>query len=605
MEGPTKVVVIGLGLAGSACAASLDSIAKTTPISVTIVDVRETSISKYAGCRAAALGESYAYRVTIPNKAILRPSTGKVIHKLVTEIRHEVKEVVFSDRTSIKYDILICASGARNVSPCEPPLEATTFQKQVAYFEVTSSKIKESQHITVLGSGAVGTELAGEIQSAYPDKTVAILSPGPVLVDGMRHPPPKKFYDRVEKITKKMGMDLYLDQRPVNMRLTEFEGNSYLKGRREILTDNGTKFETDLVLLCTGKRLNNTFYPPDWLDENGHIEVKGNLQTVFDDSVFAIGDINNVDETKQGYFAQKQARVCAKNIEALLKNRKMKEYKPLTVTQILIPLGRNIGVSYLGGVILGSIITSRIKGKDLMIKDHWALYKVKNLLINENDSTWLATASRTYAAANRAKTSSGLFNGIAMPTLRKKKGTGSRKQSKSRGSVFKPGGFAQSISSTGLTLLKRHPKENDEVGLAKAGSSSGLLQQENTNQPDYLQPGLQALEQYREQAVSGKIMDEEDDEEEDVFGTFKETDQNNRSGVGFGAAGFSAPAPGSGSGFGLGAAGHSAPASAFGSHRRIGDTRNFGKKSENKSDRRTDSPPSSRRGRKGESPYSG
>src|SRR5690606_7790396 len=111
---------------------------------------------------------------------------------------------------------------------------------------------------------------------------------------------------------------------------------------------------------------------------------KETLQLNDHDEVFAIGDINNVFENKQGYTAQKQGRIVARNIELLCRLKsKLKTYKPVSYTQLLIPMGRDLGVSYLNKIVLGSTFTSTIKGKGLFVKEHWKLYGQKRKLVKE------------------------------------------------------------------------------------------------------------------------------------------------------------------------------------------------------------------------------
>ena len=107
-----RVCILGAGYAGAACASYLERTLKTRnllKIKLTVIDQRKGSVHKYAGCRAAALGNSFAYRAVIPNANLV--SGGNVINKSVRFV--DDNKVIFDDSSELAFDYLVCATGGR------------------------------------------------------------------------------------------------------------------------------------------------------------------------------------------------------------------------------------------------------------------------------------------------------------------------------------------------------------------------------------------------------------------------------------------------------------------------------------------------------------
>eukprot|EP00510_Aplanochytrium_minuta_P004270 CAMPEP_0184012840 /NCGR_PEP_ID=MMETSP0954-20121128/4667_1 /TAXON_ID=627963 /ORGANISM="Aplanochytrium sp, Strain PBS07" /LENGTH=688 /DNA_ID=CAMNT_0026292935 /DNA_START=101 /DNA_END=2167 /DNA_ORIENTATION=+ len=395
--GKPNIVILGAGYAGVHCAKKLVKTTKAKDCNIILIETRHASVHKFAGARAVVKGDRFAYRVAIPNLAVIPEGRGTVLHRKIVRVDPQNKSVVTDGGENIPYDILVCATGARSVSPCEPPLEITGTKEMVKWFRKTSEVIAKNKHITILGGGAVGTELAGEIKYQYPNKKVSIINNTPTLIANCTPKLNKKFNKKLEQKLDKMGIRLFLGQKPTNLKLADFDNQPFIAGKILVRTNAGSEIKSDVVLLCTGKLQNNSMYPQQWLNEIGQIKVTENLHLWNDTAVFAAGDINDVNETKQGYWAGKQGDKVAQNIKRLLKSkRKLKKYKPTKKTIILVPLGKKVGITNYGNKVLGNRATRNIKGKNVFVKDTWKLFNMKKLLIKEDEPNWKSIALNTY-----------------------------------------------------------------------------------------------------------------------------------------------------------------------------------------------------------------
>jgi len=393
------VVVLGAGIAGATFAKKLIYQTTQRQCDITVIDLRFVHVMKCAAARAVALGERFAYRVAIPNQELVPPSRGQVIHKKVDKILTDRNTVVLEDGGVIPYDILICATGAVNKSVCEPTLKLRTTRDVVKWYKHWHEQIQKNKNIAILGAGVVGTELAAEIKYHNPDKIVSLISNDQVLIDGGSPAVLPGFNKKLKLKLDKLGVRIYLGQKPTNLTEKDFKGRCYLDTATTIKTSKGNRIEADLVLLCNGKTLNNKMYPPEWLNGLGQLVVCDTLQLNVNPNVFAIGDVNSANVNKQAYTAIKQADLAAKNVKSLIQSKQMKSYSPPSFTYLSLPTGRDTGVTQYGPVVLGDRITRIWKGEELEVSRRWKLYNQGNNLIRENEENWVLISDRMYPAS--------------------------------------------------------------------------------------------------------------------------------------------------------------------------------------------------------------
>ena len=63
------------------------------------------------------------------------------------------------------------------------------------------------------------------------------------------------------------------------------------------------------------------------MEPNGRLCVNKFLQVEGYEDIFAVGDCNNVPETKLGYLAQCQAKNVFENLERKLQNKEIEPYE--------------------------------------------------------------------------------------------------------------------------------------------------------------------------------------------------------------------------------------------------------------------------------------
>jgi NADH dehydrogenase FAD-containing subunit len=375
-----KVVVLGAGYAGQHVATSLDKY--SNDFDVVMIDARDHHVHKVSGLRAATLGGDWAQATCISREKMLK--NGRFVKAKVALCGEN--QVYTSDGQQFSYDYLVCATGARSFSVGEPPLSCDTKEKAVEYFQRAAGAIKQAQRIVIVGGGAVGVELAGEIASQYTykktsvSKSITIVHAGEQVLSNQPIHMKAKYYRKLDEQFDKLNIQRKFNVKVVGANPEPAEGLTELTvGHRTLLLSNGEELQADLVLWCVGFNNSTSFYPQEWMNASGQVEVDETLavKAALGGNVFAPGDLNDVHENKMKYTATAQADVVVKNLKKLAAGDSAKyKYKPSGVGVVLTNLGPNLGVSdFFGKGVVGSTITSTLKGKTLNVPEAYKLAK--------------------------------------------------------------------------------------------------------------------------------------------------------------------------------------------------------------------------------------
>lgn len=119
-----------------------------------------------------------------------------------------------------------------------------------------------------------------------------------------------------------------------------------------LTTRSGMSIPTaDLIVPTFGPRPNTAWIAslgPDVLDARRLVKVKPTFEVVGHPGVFAVGDITDWNEQKQGMKYPLHAEICAPNVHNFLERRPQTRTYRGTTEIILIPLGRVSGLYHIG-----------------------------------------------------------------------------------------------------------------------------------------------------------------------------------------------------------------------------------------------------------------
>jgi NADH dehydrogenase FAD-containing subunit len=342
------VVVVGGGYGGAAVAKALDDVAD-----VILVEPRDCFVHNIAALRGL-VDPQWVDRVFYPYDGLL--SRGRWVRDRAVRVDSAGVTVASGDR--IAADYIVLATGSAYPFPAKMEVDDSATAR--ARIGETHAALAAADQVLLLGAGPVGLELAGEIKSAWPDKSVTLVDP----IDEIMPSYDAELRTELHRQLDELGIELVL-----GTALTEEPATTPGEAKAvTVTTDSGRKITADIWFRCYGV-VPVTGYLTDELaaarQANGHLEVTPELRLAGQERVFAVGDVTALPEPKRGGHAGQHAELVAANIKALIEGGELTAYTP-PPPLILLPLGPAGGVSQLPGAgVLGAETTSQYKGQDM------------------------------------------------------------------------------------------------------------------------------------------------------------------------------------------------------------------------------------------------
>jgi len=357
----TTVVVIGGGYGGAAAAKALDDIAD-----VVLIDPKDAFVHNIAALRGL-VDHEWTDRVFYHYGGLL--TRGRVIQDRAIHV--EAGAVTIGSGERIPADYIVLASGSSYPFPAKMDVDdAATAKTKIA---TTRSELAKADRVLLLGAGPVGLELSGEIKAVWPNKEVTVVDPIDDVLSGQYT---AELREELRRQLGELGVNLLLGTKLVE----EPQTPPGVAGTVTAVTTSGQQITADIWFRCYGIVPNSEYLSEELAAArlaNGHLEVTPELRLAGQETVFAIGDITAIPESKRGGAAGRHAQVVAGNIRALIEGRdELAAYEPAPPL-ILLPLGPTGGVSQLPGRgFVGAEETAQIKGHDLFAGNYAELFNV-------------------------------------------------------------------------------------------------------------------------------------------------------------------------------------------------------------------------------------
>jgi NADH dehydrogenase FAD-containing subunit len=312
-------------------------------------------------------------RTMVPTDRVVR--RGDFIQSSASSVDPATKTVKLTNGKEVKYDVLVIATGSRNFSPGDAPVSVTTKDGLSQYYNSIRDKIIKSKSVVIVGTGAVGLELASEIREfGQAGAKIALVSRASRILaePGMKYR--EKGLRVLEDDLVKLKIDVILQDEVASHPLPAdlAEAIPVVETPGGVTLKSGKKIDCDLLIFAVGSRVNTKFLPSQWLDPaTGEVLVdQKTLQLLADPNIFAVGDIAKLPFAKRGYFAGEDGKVVAKNVVQVLHGKKPTN-KIQRMNVIFINLGSNGGRGLLPIGTLGPKMTTMLKSKDLFVNQFW------------------------------------------------------------------------------------------------------------------------------------------------------------------------------------------------------------------------------------------
>ncbi|MEO0543253.1 MAG: NAD(P)/FAD-dependent oxidoreductase [Pseudomonadota bacterium] len=349
-----RVVIVGGGNAGVELAKALEGHMKVSLIE------RADAFTHAPAMIRAMVDPRLLDQALIPYHKAL--STGAIVKGEATKV--DSSGVTLSDGTKVAADYVVLATGSANLPAFKsqngdiPGLRDANAAWHKALVDASS--------IAIIGAGAVGTELAGEIASAMPAKSVSLISSDDKLFPTF----PQKLGTSLMKKLRAMNVDVVLGE-----RATELPDWTAPSGGTVTLS-SGRAINADLIVPTVGSKLNVGLadtLPDVKRGPDKRLIVDQWMRPSSLPNVFAAGDAADNGDLMTIVGISRQVPWLAKLLKAVAAGQSIESqspYKPWGKAPILVPLGPKRGSSFLMIATLGDWVTSMMKGRDLFLSKY-------------------------------------------------------------------------------------------------------------------------------------------------------------------------------------------------------------------------------------------
>lgn len=248
---------------------------------------------------------------------------------------------------TIEFNYVVVATGRDRQWPTSPV--AHNIDDYLLEMKEINEHLEGCSRIGVIGAGAVGVEIAGDIKSHYPDKEVILIHPHEKFP---AEPLPEDFKDLTRDSLERSGVKI----------MTGYRVKKELKTHLLTFT-NGETLQTDFNYWCNNFRNNTNLFHADFdefITDDNNVHVNEYLQLYQPETeelcphMFVIGDLVEFAIIKSAGWALYMGRQVANNIVSLIFDNKLVEQMP-DLTQMpkgmVLVAGNNELVSSLDGVL--------------------------------------------------------------------------------------------------------------------------------------------------------------------------------------------------------------------------------------------------------------
>jgi NADPH-dependent 2,4-dienoyl-CoA reductase/sulfur reductase-like enzyme/rhodanese-related sulfurtransferase len=294
-----RIIIIGGLSAGPSAAAK----ARRENEKAEIILFEKGENISYATC-----GMPYAFSGIIENRSnliVVKPDLMRTRFNIDVKMNEEIvsvdteNKIVYSVKGEYSYDKLIFASGAKSVVPPIKNInKATNWStcRSIADFDKITKEglTSKSKHITIIGAGLIGIEVAENLREAGKEVT---LIEGADQILTMWNP---KFGTFAETVLKNNGIEVI-----TSGIVSEFELDE--KGKISgVKIEGKAAVKTDFVILSVGIMPNTELLLKKGAEhiKNGALKVNERMETSIKD-VYAAGDnvsIKNLQTNEYDYF---------------------------------------------------------------------------------------------------------------------------------------------------------------------------------------------------------------------------------------------------------------------------------------------------------------
>lgn len=349
---PPCVLVIGGGYGGITVARALDDVAD-----VILVEPKDAFVYNVAALRALVAPE-WLTKIFLPYDHLL--DKGRIVRDRV--VRLEGKRALLASGGEIDADFVVLATGSSYPFPAKSDTDDT--DQAHARYRATHQALAAAKRALILGAGAVGLELAGEIAAAWPEKRITVADLAGDILPGDYRP---ELRIELRRQLGEMGIELVLGSPLV-------EPPPFPPGELQpftVRTETGTEIAADIWFRAYGITPVTDYLAGDLAGlrtPEGYVAVTPYMELPGQEGIVAVGDIAAGHPNGAGR-AGRHGDLVAANIRTLITGQGELMEAQITPPAIILPLGPEGGAGQRPdqAELLGPEAVAELKGRDLMV----------------------------------------------------------------------------------------------------------------------------------------------------------------------------------------------------------------------------------------------
>ncbi|MFT2091517.1 NAD(P)/FAD-dependent oxidoreductase [Paraglaciecola sp. 2405UD69-4] len=342
----THTLIIGGGFAGATLAQEL---AKSN-IATMLIDCKDYFEVTMATLRNIA---DFAKVKDTPRIRYRDFLSGEFIQGRVTELTEQTALLENGDSISFQQAVIATGSSYPSFSVAKSN-QAFTLEARNQELKSASLALEKAQSVLIIGAGAVGVELAGDIAYSHPNIKVTLADSGTSVLGSYS----EKTQQKASKQLQALGVNI--------------QTNRYYQQHKDVYIDknSGEELAVDIAYVAVGVKANSDFMKAhlnQYITDKGFIKVNDDFQVTGTKTLWAIGDVADLKDLKLAAAAIPQGKELAANLVATKQGKKTKAHKPMPEMG-LIPIGQEKGVAQIP--IFGTVTWKPLinfKNKDLLI----------------------------------------------------------------------------------------------------------------------------------------------------------------------------------------------------------------------------------------------
>ncbi len=368
-----KVVIVGGGFAGISAALELEK--KHLPETKIILISDKPHFEFHASLYRVLTGHS-PLEVCIPLGEIFKGKNIELVQDTIKKIDIKKKELKGESDSRFTYDYLVLAMGSEvnfynidglkdhsfNINTITECLRLKRhLHESFSQCKILSKEEKKcNTHIVVVGGGASGCEVAGEL-AKYTQKLAKQHNIDPSLINiDLIHAGPRILEFLPESIALKIS------QRLVNLGVRVMVDKRLLKGDIETVYFPDVKMKTKTLIWTAGVQSNRIYNGIDGFDYDDKGRVKVNQQLQGYEGVYIVGDGSSSKFSGMARPAINQGKFAANSIFNSITSLNQQSYNEPT-PKFIIPIGQGwAATNALGPMIYGRLGWIIKRARDLI-----------------------------------------------------------------------------------------------------------------------------------------------------------------------------------------------------------------------------------------------